>query len=95
MTLDERDFEHKPIKFVGTHLRDIIFVGVDDREAFDRIAVPVHDHGWNEEGHVLTKTVEQDLGTAKVRVIFQYWIKSLTTDAWWSRRAKRISEAQP
>lgn len=81
--------------FVGAHHGELIFVGVADREAFDRIAVPVSDTGWTENGHVLTKWVEQDFGTVTVRVVFQYWIKVLTTEAWRAREAKRIAEAQP
>jgi hypothetical protein len=43
----------------------------------------------NENGHVLLKTVEQD-GT---RVIFQYWLKSLTAEAYIRMRTKKVEAA--
>ncbi|MBN8955253.1 MAG: hypothetical protein J0H17_01425 [Rhizobiales bacterium] len=50
---------------------DWIFVIVEDRAKFDKIAVKETDHGKTEAGHCLSKSVEQH-GT---RVIFQHWIE--------------------
>jgi hypothetical protein len=55
---------------------------VERREDFDRIAVPMVDNGENDVGHVLVKTVEEN----GVRVIFQYWLKSLTAEAYLRKR---------
>jgi hypothetical protein len=71
-------FEHNPQTFVGVIGSDV-FVGVAKRDDFDKIDAPCIDRGENEEGHVLTKTVE-GAGCA-VTVIFQHWIKSRTLDA--------------
>ncbi len=49
----------------------VIYVLVEDRAAFDKIAMPATDNGAGPRGHVLTKCVEQ----GGVRVIFQYWIE--------------------
>jgi hypothetical protein len=48
----------------------IVYIQVEDREAFDRIRARLVDHGPNEEGgHVLVKRVER-----VSIVIFQHWI---------------------
>lgn len=70
-------FRHEPADFVGVMDPRLIYVGVKRREDFDRIGTPAHDHGENDRGHVLTKVVEQD----GVRVVFQYWLKTLTVEA--------------
>lgn len=70
-------FEHDPQEFVEVADPKLIYVGLDSRTAFDLIARPCTDHCENEKGHVLFKTVEQ----AGVRVVFQYWLKSLTIEA--------------
>jgi hypothetical protein len=70
-------FEYRPTNFVGIADGRSIFIGVGKREDFDKIAVPKIDHGENDHGHVLTKTVEGD----GVQVVFQFWLKSLTADA--------------
>ncbi len=50
-----------------------VYVVIDHRTIFDKISRPVSDHGAQEMGHVLTKTVEQD----GVLVIFQHWIEQV------------------
>jgi hypothetical protein len=51
-------FEHRPRDFIGVIDSHLILIGVAKREDFDKIAVPVIDHGADECGHVLTKMVE-------------------------------------
>jgi hypothetical protein len=82
------DFVHNPQTFVGVSHPNFIYVGIERREDFDRIARP-QDSVENENGHVLLKTVEQD-GT---RVIFQYWLKSLTAEAYIRMRTKKVEAA--
>lgn len=48
----------------------LIFILVDDRTDFDKIALPVKDNGPSKRGHVLVKTLEKD----GVLVIFQHWL---------------------
>lgn len=50
---------------------DVVYVLVEDRESFDKIARPATDHGAKPGGHCLSKTVEQD----GVLVIFQHWLQ--------------------
>ena len=52
--------------------QNTVYVLVDDRAAFDKIDRPARDNGPNQNGHVITKTVEQD----GVLVIFQHWMES-------------------
>lgn len=73
-------FRHNPQVFVGVATASTVYVGVADRGDFDRIGVPCRDHGENENGHVLTKTVGGH-GAGEVTVVFQYWLKSLTVAA--------------
>jgi hypothetical protein len=77
-TTEDR-FEHRPMEYVSvpTSTGKTIFVGMKDREEFDRIALPLVDGGPNERGHVLIKAAHAD----DVHVIFQYWVKSLTDAA--------------
>lgn len=71
-------FEHKPSMFVGIGPQGkFICVGLKSREDFDHIDLPCIDHGENEKGHVLSKSLDD----GNVMVVFQYWIKSLTIDA--------------
>lgn len=56
--------------FVGVSLPSLIYVGIIDRAAFDRIDRPMSDYDSGDE-HVLVKRVEQDGCT----VIFQHWLK--------------------
>lgn len=74
----QADFESRPTEFVGVATPTIIYVGVKSREEFDKIAAPLHDAGENERGHVLVKHVGEFDGKS-VTVIFQHWLKSLTT----------------
>lgn len=83
------DFVHNPQTFVKVAHPGFIYIGVKNREDFDRIGVPVTDHGQNDVGHVLTKTVEEN----GVRVIFQFWLKSLTAEAYLKRRTKVVDAA--
>lgn len=62
-----------PKDFVGVPDPTYVFVGIADRAKFDKIAMPFHDHGESERGHVLTKTVE--CPRTNVSVVFQHWIK--------------------
>ena len=58
--------------FVGVATPTLIYVGVADRDEFDKIARPVSDSGPSADGnHVITKMVQQ----GKTKVIFQHWIK--------------------
>jgi hypothetical protein len=70
-------FEHRPTEFAGIVDGRLIYIGVGKREDFDKIAVPEIDHGENDRGHVLTKTVAEN----GVQVVFQYWILSRTNEA--------------
>jgi hypothetical protein len=61
MTTELTDqFVHNPQTFVGVAHSNFIYVGIERREDFDRIARPVEDNGENDVGHVLIKTVQQD-----------------------------------
>jgi hypothetical protein len=84
--MGERDFEHRPLDSIWVADAEYIYVGMADRAAFDKIAAPVHDHGENESGHALTKVVRE----GRLTVCFQYWVKSLTNEAFIARsRARR------
>lgn len=76
-------FDHRPQDYVGTSVPGLVYVGFANRQAFDRITLPMVDHGENDDGHVLTKSLEAD----GCRVVFQYWIKSLTAEGFLARRA--------
>lgn len=73
-------FESKPSDFVGIAGPTLVYIGVAKREDFDKIAVPCHDHGEDDGGHVLTKQVG-DFKASEVTVIFQHWLKQKTTAA--------------
>ncbi|TIN76738.1 hypothetical protein [Mesorhizobium sp.] len=64
-----------PPDFIGVIDKSLVYVGMTDREAFDKIGVLVHDHGEKETGHVLSKTVG-NFGRDEVTVVFQFWLKS-------------------
>jgi hypothetical protein len=66
--------EHRLRDFIGVIDSHLILIGVAKREDFDKIAVPVIDHGADDCGHVLTKMVES--GGSGVQVVFQYWLLS-------------------
>lgn len=79
------DFVCSPQEFVGVTTPTLIYIGVKSREDFDKIALPL-DAGENERGHVLVKR-SGDLDGTKVTIIFQHWLKSLT-----SAGARRLRE---
>lgn len=82
--------EHRPMDFIGVlPSGTLVYVGMQRREEFDRIASPLTDHGEDDNGHVLSKCVEGD----GVRVVFQYWLKS-RTDAAFSADMAREREAR-
>jgi hypothetical protein len=86
-------FERNPQTFVGCMGPTLVYVGVADRKAFDRIGVPCQDAGENENGHVLVKQVGNH-GANEVTVIFQHWIKARTLDTLISdRQAERGAQS--
>lgn len=85
------DFVHAPQEFVSVTTPTLIYIGVKDREDFDKIALPLHDAGENERGHVLVKRLG-DLDGRAVTIIFQHWLKSLTS-AGAARLRERKAEA--
>ena len=74
---DKERFEPRSQDFILVTDGHFIYIGIGKQEDFDKIAVPMVDHGENDRGHVLAKTV---VGGG-VQVVFQYWLKSVTTDA--------------
>lgn len=81
-------FEHRPMTFVGVAgAGTLVYVGVADRAQFDKINLPCDDHGENENGHVLVKTLG-GMRASEVTVIFQHWIKSLTVEAFMAQRQR-------
>ncbi|RUV98276.1 MAG: hypothetical protein EOR57_05765 [Mesorhizobium sp.] len=68
------------LDFIAVADKQLVYIGMTNREAFDRIDLPVLDHGDNnEKGHVLSKKVG-NFGSDEVTVVFQYWLKSPTSD---------------
>jgi hypothetical protein len=57
--------------FVGIADAKMIYVGIADRAAFDKIDLAPLDHGDGPRGHVITKRLED----AGVTVVFQHWLK--------------------
>lgn len=90
--LPEKFFDEAPQQFVGTTPGGtIVYVGVKDRAEFDKIAAPCMDNGENERGHVLVKNVG-GFKSGEVTVIFQHWLKSLTSQGHMLQR--RLAERQ-
>lgn len=87
------DFEHRPQEYVGVTTPTLIYVGVKSREDFDKIAAPLHDAGENERGHVLVKRVG-DLDGRNVTIIFQHWLKSLTSAGMQRLRERKTTTSQ-
>lgn len=85
-------FEHRPLDFVGIVSPRVVFIGVGDRAKFDMIDLPLIDHGENENGHCLTKSIQAPDLTGAL-VVFQYWIKSRTTEALMADLARERKEA--
>ena len=67
----------------------LIYLLIAKREEFDRIALPVTDHGENDRGHVITKSVNTD----GVYIVFQHWLKELTIEAIREDNERRRSAA--
>jgi hypothetical protein len=85
-------FEHRPMKYTHITAPNLIYIGFDKREDFDKIDLPCMDHGENENGHVLTKSID-----SPVHIVFQFWLKALTSEAliadMHARREKRALES--
>ncbi len=76
-TTDDDHFQCEPIEFVGVTTPTLIYIGVKDRADFDKIALPLQDHGAGPNGHVLSKRLgEFTRGTPTI--VFQHWLKRLT-----------------
>ena len=87
-------FEFKPSDFVSVASPTIVYIGVEKREDFDKIAAPRQDHGPNDDGHVLTKQVG-GFKSGEVTVVFQHWIKQKTVEALIADSAARRRAVQP
>lgn len=55
----------------------LIYILVAKRCEFDLIALPVIDNGEQENGHVLTKSLDKD----GIYIVFQHWLKERTIEA--------------
>lgn len=82
--------------YVGVPIPSLIYVGCPDKAEFDKIGAESHDHGKDANGnHVVTKSIEgagNEPGRP-VKVIFQHWLASESTDAMVAR-LKREREAK-
>lgn len=57
--------------WVSVLMPDYVYVGIVKREEFDRLALPVTDHGvTNPDRLVLTKTARDPSGCT---IVFQHW----------------------
>jgi hypothetical protein len=74
-------YHHRPNEFVGITTPTLIYIGVEDRAEFDRIALPLQDNGPNETGHVLVKSLGKYNGK-KPTIIFQHWLLSPTMEGY-------------
>lgn len=64
--------------FVGVYPGGtLIYVLMKRRDEFDMIALPVRDSGENDNGHVLSKSLDQ----GGLCIVFQYWLKVRTIEA--------------
>lgn len=69
------------LDFIAVADKQLVYIGMTNREAFDRIDLPVLDHGDNnEKGHVLTRRSETSAPMKSPSCLFQYWLKSPTSD---------------
>ncbi len=58
-------------------LPTVVFVGIADREEFERLALPATDHRKREvRRNVLTESLEAD----GVMVVFQHWLAADSPD---------------
>jgi hypothetical protein len=55
----------------------VIYILIAKRAEFDRIALPVVDNGENDNGHVITKSLDQ----GGLYIVFQHWLKERTIEA--------------
>lgn len=85
-------FECLPQEYVGVTTPTLIYIGIKDRAEFDKIALPLHDAGENERGHVLVKRLGECDGTS-VTIIFQHWLKSLTTAGYTALRERNAAKS--
>ncbi|QOZ25326.1 hypothetical protein [Bradyrhizobium sp. CCBAU 51753] len=76
--MNKRLQESKPdFDFVGVYPGGtLIYVLMRKRDEFDLIALPVKDHGENDNGHVLSKT----LCDGSMHIVFQFWLKERTIE---------------
>lgn len=49
---------------------NLMYVILEDRDAFDLIDLPMTDHGPKPHGHVLTKNID-----GEEYVVFQFWLE--------------------
>ena len=50
---------------------NLMYVILENREAFDLVDLPLTDHGRKPHGHVLTKNIEH----GDQYIVFQFWIE--------------------
>ena len=55
----------------------LIYILIAKRDEFDRIVLPATDSGENDNGHVLTKSLDQ----GGIYIVFQHWLKERTIEA--------------
>ena len=55
----------------------LIYILIASRDEFDRIALPAIDNGENDNGHVITKSLDQ----GGLYIVFQHWLKERTIEA--------------
>jgi len=55
----------------------LICILIAKRDEFDRIALPATDNGENDNGHVITKSLDK----GGVYIVFQHWLKERTIEA--------------
>ncbi|MCC8949321.1 hypothetical protein H8A97_30520 [Bradyrhizobium sp. Arg62] len=64
--------------FVGVYSGGTaVYVIMKRRDEFDLLAIPAEDHGENENGHILSKSIDAD----GVSIIFQFVLKERTPEA--------------
>lgn len=56
--------------YVGIPHPTLVYVLLDDKAEFDRIGLAETDHGKNDKGHVLSKSLKAD----GMMVVFQHWL---------------------
>jgi hypothetical protein len=76
--------------WVGIGDGRLIYILVAKRDEFDRIALPLTDHGVTENGHVLSKALEKD----GVYIVFQHWLLERTIETIRADNEKRRALAE-